>query len=116
MIRRTILEWGKLPYRPEPENPAPIPVEAADRLAALAKASPLSGQGDGVLEHGRNALRARGVVGVLAAEGCSLEILPKIDVAAEGGGKVQNAGIRRRLVHMLAVALGMQIDVGVTTE
>ena len=52
----------------------------------------------------------------VAPEGRSLEILPKIDVAAEGGVEVQNAGIRRRLVHMLAVALDMKIDVGVTTE
>jgi 5-methylcytosine-specific restriction enzyme subunit McrC len=116
MICRTVLEWGKLPYGPEPENPATIPADAADRLAAVAKASPLSGQGDGVLEHGRHALRARGVVGVLAVEGCSLEILPKIDVAAAGGIEAQNAAIRRRLVHMLAVALDMKIDVGVITD
>ena len=39
--------------------------------------------GGGVLEHGRKALRAGGVVGVIAAEGCALEILPKIDVPGE---------------------------------
>ena len=69
-----------------------------------------------MLEHGRHALRARGVVGVLVAEGGSLEILPKIDVVAEGGIEERNAAIRRRLVHMLAVALDMRVDVGAITE
>ena len=117
MIRRTLLEWGKLPYGPDPGNSSTIPESAADRLAAVAEASIFSGRGgDGVLEHGRRALRARGVVGVLAADGCSLEILPKIDVVAEPGERAQNGAIRRRLVHMLSVALDLKIDVGRVTE
>lgn len=117
MIRRTLLEWGKLPYGPDPGNSSTIPESAADRLAAVAEASIFSGKGgDGVLEHGRRALRARGVVGVLAADGCNLEILPKIDVVAEPGEKAQNGAIRRRLVHMLSVALDLKIDVGRVTE
>lgn len=63
-----------------------------------------------MLEHGRHALRARSVVGVIAAEGCTLEILPKIDVQEMGSSKTP--AIRRRLVHMLAVALDLRIDVG----
>lgn len=117
MIRRTVLEWGTLPYGSDPHNSTTIPTDVADRLAAAAKASPLSGRsGGGVLEHGRHALRARGVVGVLVAEGGALEILPKIDVVSEGGIEERNAAIRRRLVHMLAVALDMRVDVGAVTE
>lgn len=115
MIQRTILEWGRLPYGPDPADPFTIPLAAADRIAAVAAVSPLTGRGgNGVLEHGRHALRARSVVGVIAAEGCALEILPKIDVQEAEG--TQEATIRRRLVHMLAVALDMRIDVGAITD
>lgn len=115
MIRRTVHEWGELPFGPDPDNQATIPDWAADRIAAVARASPLAGaRGTGVLEHKRKSLRARAVVGVIAAEGCSLEILPKIDVPETGAG--QDAAIRRRLIHMLAVALDMNIDVGSLTS
>lgn len=92
MIRYTLREWDFLPYG---EGCKAIRVEEADRLAAMAAVSPLAGQsGSGVLEHGRRALRARGVVGVIAAPGVELEILPKID------GEDQD-GLRQQLVHML---------------
>lgn len=115
MIRRTLLEWATLPYGSEPSASDTIPEWAADRIAEVASASPLAGRGGtGVLEHGRKALRARGVVGVIAAEGCALEILPKIDVP-ENEEKA-SAAIRRRLIHMLAVALDIRIDVGAMTD
>lgn len=112
MIRRTILEWETIRYGEAADE---MPMIAADRIAAVAAASPLAGRGGGgVLEHGRNGLRARGVVGVIAAQGCSLEILPKIDVA--GGSDAETTGsIRQRLVHMLAVALDIEIDAGQVT-
>ena len=92
-----------------------MPAAAADRIAAVAAASPLAGRGGGgVLEHGRKALRARGVVGVIAAQGCALEILPKIDIPGVGGAEATGS-IRRRLVHMLAVALDLKIDAGQVT-
>ena len=117
MIHRTVLEWRTLPYGRDPDNRDTIPHAVADRLAAVARASPLSGRGGrGVLEHGRDALRARGVVGVLAAEGGSLEILPKIDGVAGDGADKRNAAIRQRLVHMLSVALDIRIDVGTVTD
>lgn len=95
MIRRTILEWETIRYGEAADE---IPTAAADRIAAVAAASPLAGRGGGgVLEHGRKGLRARGVVGVIAAQGCALEILPKIDVA--GGSDAETTGnIRQRLV------------------
>lgn len=112
MIRRTILEWETLPYG---DGPGAIPVPAADRIAAVAASSPLAGSsGGGVIEHGRKSLRARGVVGVVAADGCALEILPKIDFPGQQGEEATGS-IRRRLVHMLAVALNMKIDAGQIT-
>lgn len=110
----TIHEWEKLPYG---DGEGQIPDEMAGQLAAIAAASPLSGRGGGgVLEHGRHALRARGVVGVLSTRGCTLEILPKIDVDADKDLDGQNTAIRKRLIHMLAVALDLKIDLGSITE
>lgn len=110
----TLREWEKLPYG---EGVGQIPDEMAERLAAIAAATSLSRSGGGgVLEHGRHALRARGVVGILAAKDCTLEILPKIDVPSDKGVEDQNAAIRRRLIHMLAVALDLKIDLGSITE
>lgn len=110
----TVREWDKLAYG---DDNGQIPANFADQLAALAGRSPFAGAGgSGVLEHGRYSLRARGVVGILAAGNCSLEILPKIDVAAEENIETQNAAIRKRLIHMLAVALNLKIDLGSITE
>lgn len=113
MIRRTVLEWGSLPYG---EGDYAIPEDAADRLVALARASPLGGKDGGrILTHGRRALGARQVVGVLAADGIALEILPKIDVP-DATGATAHGQIRQRLVHMLAVALDLDIAAGPMTE
>jgi len=110
----TVREWDKLTYG---DGDGQIPEHFADRLADLALRSPFSGRGgSGVLEHGRHALRARGVVGILAAKDCSLEILPKIDVASGESVNHQNAAIRKRLIHMLAVALDLKVDLGAVTE
>jgi len=112
VIRRTILEWETIRYGDAGDE---IPDASASRIAAVAAASPLAGRGSGgVLEHGRKGLRARGVVGVIAAEGCALEILPKIDILGEDGAEATGS-IRRRLVHMLAVALDLKIDAGQVT-
>ena len=110
----TLREWETLPHG---EGDGCIPDHFAERLAALARASTFAGRGGGgVLEDRRHELRARGVVGVLATDGCSLEILPKIDVEGQGGEARKNAAIRKRLVHMLAVALDLKIETGQITE
>lgn len=110
----TVREWDKLAYG---DGEGQIPVHHADRLAGLAARSVFAGRGgSGVLEHGRQALRARGVVGILAAGDASLEILPKIDVVPGETPDHQNAAIRKRLVHMLAVAFDLKIDLGVITD
>lgn len=110
----TVREWDRLTHG---DGEGQIPEKFAVQLAALALRSPFAGRGgSGVLEHGRHALRARGVVGILAAKGCSLEILPKIEVEPGESTNHQNAAIRKRLIHMLAVALDLKIDLGTVTE
>jgi 5-methylcytosine-specific restriction enzyme subunit McrC len=112
MIRRTILEWQTIRYGPEADE---IPPHIADRIAAAAAASPLAGRGGGgVLEYGRKELRARGIVGVIATGDAALEILPKIESPDDDTAKAPGS-IRRRLVHMLAVALDVKIDAGQIT-
>lgn len=110
----TLREWETLPHG---DVEGCIPPQMASRLVALAKTSPFAGRGgNGVLEDRRHELRARGAVGVLATQDCNLEILPKIDIASEEGPDRQNAAIRKRLVHMLAVALDLKIETGRITE
>ena len=65
-------------------------------------------------EHGRKGLRARGVVGFIATPDSQLEILPKIEGAGESG--VDDATLRHRLIHMLAAALDIRIDVRAMTQ
>ena len=112
MIRRTILEWKSIRYG---DGDDAIPDWAADRIAAVARRSKLGGEsGTRVLTQGRTELRAAQVVGVIAAQDCALEILPKIDFGSDGA---INVGlIRRQLIHMLAVALDVEIDTGAVTE
>ncbi len=106
MIRRTIREWERIGYGTGEDA---IPTLYADQVAAEARASAFSGRGgEGVLEHGRKGLRARGVVGVIATPSCQLEILPKIEGANEGS--VDDATLRHRLIHMLAIARDIRID------
>ena len=112
MIRRTIREWERISYG---TDETAIPASQADQLAAEARASAFSGLGgEGVLEHGRKGLRARGVVGVIATPGCQLEILPKIEGAGESA--VDDATLRHRLIHMLAMARDIRIDARAITQ
>ena len=112
MIRRTIREWERIGYGTDETT---IPAPQADRIAAQARASAFSGfGGEGVLEHGRKGLRARGMVGVIATPDCQLEVLPKIEGAGESG--VDDATLRHRLIHMLAVARDIRIDAGAITQ
>lgn len=112
MMRRTILEWETIRYGNASDE---IPLPIADRIAAAASASSLSeGRGSNVFEQGRNGLRARGIVGVVATPDCAVEILPKIDVPGKTPAEAVGA-IRHRLIHMLAVALEVKIDAGAVT-
>lgn len=107
MIRRTVAEWGRLAYGSGPEQ---IEEAAAVRLAAVARALPLAGtDGSGILSLGRKELKAGQMVGVLAAQGCALEILPKI-------GELDEGGVRRQLVRMLAVTHDLDVSAGALSE
>ena len=93
MIRRTLREWQRIGYG---DDDTTIPPAEADRIAAMAARSSFAGRGgEGVLEHGRKGLRARGVVGVIAAPGCQLEILPKIEGLGSAGACFASALSRR---------------------
>jgi 5-methylcytosine-specific restriction enzyme subunit McrC len=85
----------------------------ADALLAAARRHPIGGvEGTRILcDHHRH-LTARQAVGVIAARGCSLEILPKVDPE---GPDEDSATVRGRLVRMLDVALGLDLSVGETT-
>ena len=109
----TVFEWKTLPYGEGQTLSSPF----AKRLVALAKTSQFAeSDGNGVLEDLGYAVRAKGIVGVLAAPGCVLEILPKIDVHKQEGSDDEKGAIRKRLVHMLAVALDLKIEVGRITS
>ncbi|WP_222864050.1 McrC family protein [Pigmentiphaga aceris] len=82
----------------------------ANALLAAARGHPSGGrEGTRILEDHHKHLTAKQVVGVLAANGCGLEILPKIDPAAPD----EDANtIRTRLVHMLDITLGLNLSTG----
>lgn len=111
----TVLEWGYVTIDESGSN-GTLTRAKTDRLLAVAQASKLGGE-DGVrilTDHHRR-LRAQQVVGVIAADGATLEILPKIDFPG-GGLETSAASIRQRLIHMLAVALDLEIDLGDVTR
>ena len=106
MKPHTIGEWKKIAFGSKSD---PISEGQADRLAKVARQSVFAGSsGEGVLEHRRKHLRARGVVGVIAATDCQLEILPKIEASGEHDAAPET--LRQRLVHMLSVARDLRID------
>jgi 5-methylcytosine-specific restriction enzyme subunit McrC len=114
VIRRTVLEWKSLRYG---EGDDCIPEWAADRIAAVARTSPRGGEGGArILSHGRTEIRAGQVVGVIVAEGCALEILPKIDFPGESDAESTVGRIRKQLIHMLAAALDIDIASGAVTD
>lgn len=104
MTHYVLREWERSPIGDGAGEIAPA---HASRLAAAAKQSTFARRdGSGVLDYGRQYLSARGVVGIVSGEGCSLEILPKIDALET------DSALRNRLVHMLDVAFDLKIDLG----
>jgi 5-methylcytosine-specific restriction enzyme subunit McrC len=110
----SVSEWNEVAvYDGAGEPPTNTFTRAqSDTLIAAAKAHPLGGDSAAkILVELRHSLKAQQMVGVIAAKGCSLEILPKIDRAALEDAPT----VRQRLVHMLDVALGLNIGVGEAT-
>lgn len=111
MTHLTVHEWravgvhnasGQLPEKTFARSQANSLLLAA-RLHSLANRS-----GTNILVDRYSEIRAQQVVGVIAAPGCSLEILPKIDPASDEPDEVT----RMRLVSMLDVALGLKLGDG----
>lgn len=105
MTHLSVREWGRVPIGEKGFTPA-----QTDLLMAAARAHPLGGdEGTGILSEHRHYLRAGQMVGVLAASGCSLEILPKVDPDAPDEAAPT---VRRRLIDLLDLALGLNLGSG----
>lgn len=109
MTHRSVFEWGELPVSPK-GCPNGFSVAEAEALVAAARNHPLGGdKGAGILTDHRHYLKARQMVGTIAAPGCSLEILPKVDPQAP----TEDAPtVRRQLVALLDLALDLGIGEG----
>jgi 5-methylcytosine-specific restriction enzyme subunit McrC len=101
----SVHEWGRVEV-----GTGGFSVSQAEILVAAARAHPLGGEDGGdILSDHRHYLRARQMVGVIAAPGCSLEILPKVDPEAPDEDAPT---VRRRLVTLLDLALGLDLGNG----
>lgn len=111
MTHLTAHEWKRVGVH---NDGGPVPERhfsrvQANALLAAARGHPLCGnEGTAILVDHHRHLTTRQMVGVIAAPGCSLEILPKIDPEDIQSDSV----IRHRLVRMLDVALGLNLSDG----
>ena len=109
MTHLCVHEWGRVPVGEGGFSRA-----QANQLLAAARAHPCGGnEGTAILSDHHKHLTARQVVGVLAAKGCSLEILPKVDPA---GAKENEQTVRQRLIAMLDIALGLNLSSGAAAQ
>lgn len=111
MTHLTVHEWGRVGVH-NSNGQAPdqnFTRIQANALLAAARSHPLANRsGTNILVDRYSEICTQQVVGVIAAPGCSLEILPKIDAeVSEDDEKV-----RTRLVTMLDVALGLELGDG----
>lgn len=111
MTHLTVHEWGRISVhngtglRPD----MTFTRSQANALRIAARSHPLANRsGTNILVDHYTELWAQQVVGVIAAPGCSLEILPKIDSTSDE----KDETIRTRLVSMLDVALGLKLGDG----
>jgi 5-methylcytosine-specific restriction enzyme subunit McrC len=108
MTHLSVLEWDRVAV-----GEAGFSRRQANQLLAAARSHTLGGdEGTNILTDHHHWLRSQQVVGVLAGEGCSLEILPKVDQLCDAGTSEGRAGLRHRFVQMLDVALGLEINLG----
>ncbi len=111
MTHLTVPEWGPTGVHNDtgvaPKNA--FTRSQANALLRAARSHMLANQsGTNILVDRYSEIRAQQVVGVIAAPGCSLEILPKIDAASDEDDET----IRTRLVAMLDIALGLKLGDG----
>lgn len=111
MTHLTVHEWGRIGVHngigQGPEQT--FTRSQTNALLLAARSHPLANRsGTNILVDRYSEIRAQQVVGVIAASGCSLEILPKIDAAGDEGDET----IRTRLISMLDVALGLKLGEG----
>jgi 5-methylcytosine-specific restriction enzyme subunit McrC len=110
MTHYTAHEWGRVTVG---EHGVFSRAEANALLGAARRHEFGGADGTDILCDHNTYLRARQMVGVIAGPHCSLEILPKIDPAAPNEDA---RTVRSRLVHMLDVALGLNISAGEATS
>lgn len=111
MTHLTVHEWGRVPVRTgnNDDGSDAFTRAQANALLAATRAHPLANQhGTNILIDRHSEIIAGQMVGVIAAPGCSLEILPKIDSESSE----PDGAIRHRLVRMLDVALGLNLGEG----
>lgn len=111
MTHLTVHEWGRIGVHngagQGPENT--FTRAQANALLLAARSHPMANRtGGNILVDRYTEIWAQQVVGVIAAPGCSLEILPKIDAASDENDET----IRARLISMLDVALGLKLGDG----
>lgn len=110
MTHLQVHEWKAVAVATPGDGGAGFTRAQANALIAAARAHPLGGgDGTGIVTDHYTHLRAGQMVGVLAAAGCSLEILPKVDPAAPDEDA---ATVRQRLLRMLTVTLGLAVGAG----
>ena len=105
MTHLSVREWGRIKIGNEGFS-----VSQAEKLVAAACNHPLGGQNGGeILSEHRYFLQAKQMVGVIAAENCSLEILPKVDPET---ADEDTPTLRRNLLTLLDLALGLNLGIG----
>ena len=117
MTHYTIPEWShiRVGKSTRDNNSVILPDHAAQLEKAAYAAFPKKGGIDHILLFKQHSIKSNDYVGIIGTKDCTLEILPKID--ADGrDDQERNISIRKRLVHMLAIALDTKISEGTLTN
>lgn len=105
MTHLGVHEWGRVAI-----GSGGLTRAEANRLTAAARRHRLGDdEGTRIVSDHHTYLRVRQCVGVLAAEGCSVEILPKVDPEAPAP---EAGSVRVQLIRMLDAAIGLDIAEG----
>lgn len=108
-MHQTVHEWGHVRL-----DQGRLTRAQGDALLAEARKHPLAhDEATNILIDRRDRLVARQMVGIVAAKGCSLEILPKVDPDVPPSNDV--SAVRHQLIRMLDVAFGLKLDLGRST-